>query len=130
MVPLHGHHAHARVAGAQGVERLWHEPPRGRADHAEPGLAGDLAVERVQVGVDGLHLAVDAAGARHHHGALGGQEATLPVDERGAELALQPGDVGRHVRLHGVERFGGARERPVVGDRGEGGELAEIHHRE
>ena len=49
------------------------------------------------------------------------------VDEGHAELALEPGDVGRHVGLHGVQGAGGGREGAVVGDGHEGAQLAEVH---
>ena len=42
-------------------------------------------------------------------------------------LPLEPGDVGRHVRLDGVEAACRGRERPGIGDGGKCGELAEIH---
>ena len=58
-----------------------------------------------------------------------GQTAVGAVDELGAELLLQPGDVAGHVRLHREQGSGGGRERAVVGDRHEGGELADVHRR-
>ena len=62
--------------------------------------------------------------------ALLGEAAALAVDEGDAELALEPGDVAGDVGLHRVQGPGGGRERAVVGDRHEGGELAEIHRQE
>ena len=79
------------------------------------------------VGDQGVELGLDAPGPRDDRLALGGEVAGGPVDEGDAQLALEAGDVGRDVRLHGVQRPGRGREAAVVGDGDEGGELAEVH---
>ena len=48
-------------------------------------------------------------------------------DEDRSELPLEPGHVGRDVRLHGVQGPGGGREAAPLGHGDEGGELAEVH---
>ena len=53
----------------------------------------------------------------------------VAVDELRAELALEAGDVARDVGLHGEQGAGGGRERAVVGDGDEGGELADVQRR-
>jgi hypothetical protein len=83
---------------------------------------------RGHVGSEGIQLVVDAAGAVDHHLALLGEGPGGPVHQRGAQLALEPGDVRRHVGLDGVEPPGGRGERAGIGHRGEGGELAKVHH--
>ena len=70
---------------------------------------------------------LDVAGPVDHDLALLGERAGGPVDEGDAQLALEAGDVGRDVRLHGVQGPGGGREAAVVGDGDEGGELSEVH---
>ena len=49
------------------------------------------------------------------------------IDERDAELLLEPGDVAGDVRLHGEQRPRRGGERAVVGDGDERGELPDIH---
>ena len=98
--------------------------------HAEARLAGDLVAARRHVGGDVVELVQDPPGPLDDERALVGEPAALAVDERDAELALEAGDVAGDVRLHGVQGAGGGGERAVVGDRDEGGELAEIHLRE
>ena len=58
-----------------------------------------------------------------------GQPAVRPVDQGDAELALELGDVPGDVGLHRVEGPRGGRERAVIGDGDDGGELADVHGR-
>ena len=120
----------ARTFGWRLVQRreeVGEQPPRGRAEDADAHVAGDLAVDRGDVGGDLVHLAQDPAGPLDDPLPVVGEAALGAVDEQGAELALEAGDVGRHVGLHGEQGPGGGRERPVVGDRHEGGQLADVH---
>ena len=116
-----------RVALADLGEQLGHEPTGRGADDADAYVARYLLAERGEVGDDGFELGGDAARPGGDQGALGGETTGRPIDEGDAQLALELGDVGRDVRLHGVQGLGGAGERPVVGDRHEGGELAKVH---
>ena len=59
--------------------------------------------------------------------AVVGQPALGAVDERRAELPLEAGDVAGDVGLHREQGPGRGRERAVVGDRHERGELADVH---
>ena len=61
----------------------------------------DLAAFDVEVGVDGLELVLDASGPVDDGLALDGERAGGAFDEGDPELALEPGDVGRDVGLHG-----------------------------
>ena len=83
--------------------------------------------EEATSAAEGFQLGLDAAGPGHHEFAGLGEQAGGSIDQRGAELLFEVGDVGGDVRLHGVEGTGGRREALVVGDGGEGGELAEVH---
>jgi hypothetical protein len=74
-----------------------------------------------------FELGLDAPGPLDHQLAGLGEAPGGAVDQRRAELALEVGDVGGDVRLHGVQGPGGSGEAVVVGDGGEGGELAEVH---
>ena len=118
---------HARVAGGHGAEQLRHQPAGGGADHADAGVAGDLVVERGDVGGDVVDLVQDPAGAFDDPLALVGQPAVGAVDQRDAELALELGDVAGHVGLDGEQGPGRRRERPVIGDGDDGGELTNVH---
>ena len=79
------------------------------------------------VGGDVLHLAEDPPGPIDDPDAVLGQRALGAVDEGRAELTLEAGDVAGDVGLHREQRPRRRRERPVVGDRHEGGELADLH---
>ena len=120
--------ADARDAtGASAVSSWGMQPASRRADDTEAGLAGDLVAARRHVGGDVVQLVQDPPGPLDDRSALVGEPAPLAVDEGDTELLLEPGDVAADVGLHGVQRACSRRERPVVGDRHEGGELAEIH---
>jgi hypothetical protein len=71
---------------------------------------------------------MDASRPVDHHLALLGEGPGGPVDQRRSQLAFEPGDMGRHVGLDGVQAPGRSRERAGIGHRGEGGELTEVHH--
>ena len=65
------------------------------------------------------------------HGlALLGELAGAAVDQDHAELLLEPGHVGGHVRLDGVELAGRGREAAGVGHGQQGVELSEVHRSE
>ena len=109
------------------AEQLRQQPAGGGADDPEPRVAGDLVAARRHLGGEILELVQDPAGPIDDDDALVGEAAPLPVDQGDAELALEAGDVAADVGLHGVQGAGGRRERAVIGDRHERGELAEIH---
>ena len=85
------------------------------------------AVDRGDVGGDLVDLAQDPPGPLDDPLPVVGQPTLGAVDERGAELALEAGDVGGDVGLHREQGPGGGRERAVVGDRDESGQLADVH---
>ena len=122
--------AHAGVLDPQPVEQARHEPAGGGADDAEAHVAAQLGAEARDVGPDRVELGLDAPRPGHHRGAFLGEPAGAAVDQRGAELVLEAGDVGRDVRLHGVERLRGAGERAVLRDGDQGLELAHVHGRQ
>ena len=111
------------------AEQLRQQPAGGGADDAEPRVAGDLVAARRHLGGEVVQLVEDPAGPLDDERALVGEAAALAVDQGDAELALEAGDVAADVGLHRVERTSGGGERPVIGDRHERGELAEIHLR-
>jgi hypothetical protein len=127
-VALERRHPDVGVALRHGHEEGRHQPPPRGADDAQADAAGHVGAQRGDVGHQGGELARDPAAPGDHHLALLGEAAGGPVDEDDAELALEPGHMRAHVRLHGVEHVGGGRERPRVGDGGERSELAEVHH--
>ena len=120
-------HVHLRVLRRDRLEHEGHQPPRRGADAPEPHRAGDLVAEGGHVGVERIELRLDPPGAAHHRLPLLGEEPAGAVEERHAELPLEPRQVRRDVRLHGVERPGGSRDAAAFGHGGQGGELAEIH---
>ena len=120
-------HADLGMARRHLGEQAGEQPPSGRAEHPEAHVADDVTVALGHLGGDLVELAQHPPGALDHPSAVVGEPAVGPVDELRAELLLQAGDVAGDVRLHGEERSSGRRERPVVGDRHEGGELADVH---
>jgi hypothetical protein len=124
---LDHHHAHAGVHGSHGLEQPGDEPARRRPDHPDAGAAGHLGAEGRDVGRERVEFGLDPAAPLDHDLALLGEAAGGPVDQEDAQLALEAGDVGRHVGLHRVQRLGRSRERPVVRHGDEGGELTQIH---
>jgi hypothetical protein len=121
------HDADVGQVGLDRLEQQRAQPAGGRPDHPHPHGAGDLGAQRGDVGRQRLQLGPDAGGPGEDGLALLGRLAGGPVDQRGAQLLLQPGDVGGDVRLHRVEGAGGGREAAVLGDGEEGVELAEVH---
>ena len=90
-------------------------------------VPGHLVLAGGDVGQQGVELGQDPAGAGHHHGPLLGEPPVGPVDERCAQLLLEPGHVGGDVGLDGAQVLGGGREGPVVADGGECLEVSEFH---
>ncbi len=111
----------------QRLEQGGHRPAGHRPDDADPDPPDDLVAEGRDVGAQVLELGLDAAGPIDHGLPLVGEQPGRPIDAGGADLALEAGDVGGDVALHGVERSGRGRERAVVGDGDEHLELAEVH---
>ena len=84
-------------------------------------------MQRGYVGDERVEFGLDAPGAVGDGFAFLGEPAGAAVHEHGSELAFESGDVGRHVRLHGVQRRRGRRETAFVGDRHQGRKLPQIH---
>jgi hypothetical protein len=126
-VALDDDEAELGMALGHGVHEAGDQPPGGGADHPHPDGAGDLVLAGGHVGHERVELRQDAPGPRHDDRALGGQAPVGPVDERGAELLLEAGHVGRDVGLDRAEVLGGGRERAVVTDGREGLEVPEFH---
>ena len=83
--------------------------------------AGDMAVDRGDVGADVVQLTQDASGALNHPDPVVRQSAMRPIDELRAQLSLEAGDVARDVRLDGEQRPRRRRERAVISDGDERG---------
>jgi hypothetical protein len=60
--------------------------------------------------------------------ALLGEGTVGPVDQRRSQLAFESRDVGRDIGLDGVQTPGCGGERADIGNSGESGELAQVHH--
>ena len=103
------------------------EPAGGGTDHADADGPRHLVAERGQVAEHRLELDAHAPGAGGDGLALLGELAGGTVDQHGADLALQPGDVGRHVGLDGGEGVSGGREAALVGHGQQGVQLTEVH---
>ena len=119
---VHGD-VHAGVLGAQLGEQLWQQPSRRGADDPQPGVAADLVAAAGHLGGDVVELVQHPPRSFDHHEAFVGETATLAIDQGDTELAFQAGDVAADVGLHRVQGPGGCRERAMVGNRYQGGEL-------
>ena len=109
------------------AQQLRHQPAGRGADHADAGVAGDVVVERGDVGGDVVDLVEDPPCPLDDPLTLLGETAVGAVDQGDAELAFELGDMTRDVGLHGVEGPGRRRERPVISDGNDGGELTYVH---
>jgi hypothetical protein len=118
---------HAGMCSFDLGEELGEQPPCGGTDGSEPGLAGHLVTSGRHVGGDVLEFVEHPSCSFDHHHALIGETASLAIDQDDPELLFETGDVTADVGLHRVQRSSSCRERSVVGDRHEGGELPEIH---
>ena len=103
------------MAHPQEVEELGDQPAPGRADHAQPDRPDHLLAQRGHVGHHRLELVHHPARPLDDHLALLGQATRRPVDQLHVQLALQPGHVGRDVRLHRAD--GGRRGGEAAGVR-------------
>jgi hypothetical protein len=126
-VALVGSDMHARVLPAELQEELGEQPAGGGAQHTQARVASHFVAPGGHLCGDVVEFVQHPAGLLDHDDAVVGEAATLTVDEDHAELFLQPTDVPADVGLHGVQRSSRRRERTVVGDRDQGGELAEVH---
>ena len=108
--------AHLGVALSQLFEHQRHEPAAGRADAAEPDVAGHLVAQGGHVGLDRFDLVGDVPHPAQHRLALLGERPAASIDEGHPQLSLEPGDVGGDVRLDRVQLAGGGRERAGIGD--------------
>ena len=124
---LDQHHCTLGWASAMASQQAG-KPAAGRADHAEAHRARDFVERRGHVGLQRVEFGLDTIRARvDHQLAERRKTARGPIDQRDRQFPFQAGDVGRDVRLDGVEGAGGRRERSVVGHGSEGGELTKIH---
>ena len=120
-------HAELGVALRDGVHQPGNQPAGRGADHPYPDRPGYLVLAGGHIGQQGVELGQDAAGPGHDDHALFGQAPVGPVDQRGAQLLLQTGHMGRNIGLDGAEVLSCRRERPVVADGGESLQVSEFH---
>jgi len=73
---LHDDGPYEGVGRPQRRQDLGHQPSGGGADDADASFAGDLLAPGGEVGVDGVELLLDGAGARRHQLALLGEAAS------------------------------------------------------
>ena len=87
--------------------------------------------ERLHLGVGGVDLGEDPAGARHQRAARFGDRdpAGRALDERQSDFPLEPADLLREGGLGDVLARGGAGEVLLVGERDEVAQLAKFHKR-
>jgi hypothetical protein len=112
---------------AQAREELRHEPsPRG-SDDSEASFAGNDVVEGSDVRGDFAQFTQNSATVFENDRPLIGELTGRPVDEDCANLSFQARNVGRHVRLNGVQRPSSGGERSVVSYGDQSLDLPDIH---
>ena len=121
-------HVYAGVLLFELREQLGKEPASGGTNNPEASVAADLIAPAGHLRRDVVEFVHHPARLLHHEQALIGETAALAVDKDHAEFALEPCNVPADVGLHGVQRPGGGRERAVIGDGNQCGELAKVHH--
>ena len=120
----------ARVRGVELLEKVRHVRQAAGDDHPDRDPAADEAamlVDRQSHAGRGLQRGV---GVRENRLADRGDthRPPRPVEQRLAELALEPADLGADAGLGDVDALRAAREAPLLGDRDEVLELAELHN--
>ncbi len=118
---------HTRVARSHGLQELGQKPSAGGPDHAYANDARHLVVHRGDVETNRLELGLYAPCPFEHDSAFLGESPAGAVDEGRAEFLLEARDVGRNVRLDGVQGTRRGAEGPVVHDCHEGVQLANVH---
>jgi hypothetical protein len=106
---------------------LRHEPSSGGSDDAEASFARNDVVEGSDVCGDLAQFTHNPATVFENDGPLIGELTRRPVDEDCANFSFQARNVGRHVRLNGVQRPSGGGERSVVSYSDQSLDLTNIH---
>ncbi len=91
---LDDHHLDQGIGPLERIEQRGNEPSSGRADDPESDMAADFVAERCQIVFDRSEFADDSAGSIGNDLTLGGEFASGPVDQGGAEFGFEPGDMG------------------------------------
>jgi hypothetical protein len=119
----------AGVACVVGGEQRGQVEAPGRPHRPDHDAAGADAGQLGQLGGGGVDLGQRAPRPRHQQFTGGGQRdvARGAVDQRHADLVLEPPDLLGERRLGDVEPRGSPREVALVGERDEVAQLAQLH---
>ena len=119
----------ARVGLAEAREQPGDVDVAGGQERADPDATAQDAAQLVDLRARAVDLREDAAGSRGDRlSCLGrGDAAARALEQRGAELLLEPPDLVRQRRLREVELLRGAREVTVPRHRLDASQLPELH---
>jgi len=119
-----------RVRGVEPLEEVRHVRQPARDDHPDGDPPADEAAVLVDRQPRPGHGLQRGLGVREERLADRGEThgPPRPVEQRLAELALEPADLGADARLGDVGALRAARKAPFFGDRDEVRELAEFHN--
>ena len=107
-----------------------HDRAGHRLERAHPEAPAAQAGDRLELGLGLGEPREDPLGVAHHGLAGVGEPhaARAALDEDGAGLALERGDLLRDGRLRERERFGGGGERALEGDLAQDAHAADVEH--
>ena len=119
----------AGVGVAEAGEQPGDVEVAGGQERADPDASAQDAAKLVDLRARGVDLGEDPAGASgdRHAGFGRGDAPARALEQRGAQLALEPADLVRQRRLGEVELLGGAREVAVPRHRLHASQLPELH---
>ena len=119
-----------RVALLERRDRERHQRRAGRLEGRHPQAPAAQAGDRLELRLRLGEVAEDRVGVAHERAARVGEPdaAHAALDERGARLALQRGDLLRDRRLRERERLGGGREGAMLRDLAEHPHAADVEH--
>jgi hypothetical protein len=104
------------VAFGHRPKKWGNKPTGGGADQADTSGSRDFGSDGMDIGAQRSDLGLNASSSFDDHHSLGRRSTRGPVNEAGTEFLFQARDVGRHIRLHRVQRPGSGGESAVIND--------------
>jgi hypothetical protein len=118
------------MGGAEGGDGHRHQRGGGRLERGQPQAPAAQAGDRLQLGLGLAQAGEDGLGVAHERlaGLRQAHPARVALDQHGAGLAFQGGDLLGHGRLGEGERLRGGREGAADGDLAQHAHAADVEH--